>query len=498
MSATAAGGNTGSESRKRRGPFRTLWHAWTVRDNEELSAEDAASTVFRFFRSKHVGDLKLVAKLALILLSLHILFVVTYSLTSPIAHFITNPAAHQGSDVVSHALDVLFTRVFPSLFKYVGPAVTIYGAIVAWSYLSASKRLGVVDLFACEISTLCRVATIFDVGKTYIDMFNNGNPAEKHTAAKHVTSSQSFVSQEDYFPIFDHNSSDLESLEALVVESITEYYTYMKAARDLLRKLASIDVSHISKSGDSAPDGAAKVDPWHQTVADIIYVLFLGHESARKTITDLIEFQPTRAEHSIVILLTELLCYSFLCEHLKHDSVRFTRLQLRQSDYESIVPTLIENVNSGYKGNQKKYWAPAQGTIPELKARYITAMETVQRCGIIYNAAPREVSVTMHHRDKPIAAATPGSTVMLEIHVQNKGLAPLRYTWTSPSVKLADSDTSSVALILPAGPQETVLFVKITNGEGGTLNASVTIPLADGSSPQAGPVLKILDDNGTL
>lgn len=380
MSNSAAGGKMGSESRKRRGLFRTLWLAWRVRDDEELSAEDAASTLFRFFRSKHVGDLKLVAELALILLSLHLLLVITYSLTSPIAHFIANPGAHHDSaDRIAHALDVLFTRVFPAMFTYVGPAITIYGAIVAWSYLSASKRLGIVDLFSCEISTLCRVGTIFDVGKIYVDMYYKDTAADKHATAKHIASSQSFVSQEEYFPIFEHNSSDLESLEALVVQSITEYYTYMKAARDLLRKLASIDDSHISKSGDSSPHGMAKVDTWHQTVADIIYVLFLGYESARNAITDLTEFQPTSAEHKIIILLTELVCYSFLCKFLKHDKVRFTRLQLRQSDYESIVPKLIEEVNSGYEGKQRKYWAPAYGTIPELELRFHEALTTLLR-----------------------------------------------------------------------------------------------------------------------
>jgi hypothetical protein len=499
MSTSDAGGRTGSESRERRGSFRTLWLAWRVRDNEEHLAEDAASTLFRFFRSDHVGDLKLVAKLAIILLSLHVLLVLTYALTFPIAHFIANPAAHHSTaDIIEHAFDVLFTRVFPSLFTYVGPAITIYGAIVAWSYLSASKRLGVVDLFACEISTLCRVGTIFDIGKTYVDMYHKGNATEKHAAAKHTASPQSFVSQEEYFPIFDHNSSDLESLEALVVESITEYYTYMKATRDLLRKLASIDVSHISKSGDSTPDGIVKVDPWHKTVADIIYVLFLGYESARKAITDLTEFQPTRTEHIVIILLTELVCYSFLCEYLKHDKVRFARLQLRQSDYESIVRTLIGKINAGYMGKQKKYWAPAQGTIPELTARYRAAIAAVQRCAIMNNSALREVSVTMRHNDKPTSAVNPGSTVMLEVQVQSKGLAPLRYSWTSPSAKIADSDTSSVALTLPASPQETVVFVEITDGEGGALGGSITIPLTNGSSLQNGPVLKILNDNGSL
>lgn len=372
MSNNSAGGKTGSGSRERRGLFRTLWLAWRIRDDEELSAEDSASTLFRFFRSKHVGDLKLVAELALILLLLHIFLVVTYSIVTDVILNEAHPTTLK--DLADWRL---LKAVLQSLLKYVGPAITIYGAIVAWAYLSASKRLGIIDLFACEISTLCRVGTLFDVGKIYVDMYDQGVAAEKHAKAKHIASSQSFVSQEDYFPIFDHNSSDLESLEALVVESITEYYTYMKAARDLLRKLASIDVSHILKPGDGAPDGTAKVDPWHQTVADLIYVLFLGYESARKAVTDLTEFQPTQAEHIIVILLTELVCYSFLCKFLQHDNVRFARLQLRQTDYERVVSALIEEVNSGYEGNQRKYWAPAQGTIPELELRYHDAMTTL-------------------------------------------------------------------------------------------------------------------------
>jgi hypothetical protein len=517
MSTSDAGGKTGSESRKRRGLFLTLWRAWWVRNDEELSAEDAASTLFRFFRSKHVGDLRIAASLALILLLFDIALVSAYSYiykppiansppsvnsiappnTPPSVNSIAPPNPTEIEKANSVAFWNMIANTIDALFKYAGPAITICGAIVAWAYVSASKRLGIIDLFACEISTLCRVGTIFDIGKIYAKMYSNGTATEKQAAAKDIASSQ-FISQEQYFPIFEQNSSDLESLEALVVESITEYYTYMKAMRDLLRKLASIEVSRITKSIDSAPGDKAEIDPWHQTVSDIIYVLFLGYESARKAITDLTEFQPTRAEHIIAILLTELVCYSFLCKVLKDDNLRFSRLQLRLSDYENVVPELIEEVNSGYHGNQRKYWAPAQRTIAELKARYIAALDSVQQCAMMNNAVSREVSVTMRHHDKPIAAAIPGSTVMLEIQVQNKGLVPLRYSWTSPSAKLADSDKSSVALTLPRGPQETVLFVEVTNEEGGAFTASVAIPLANGPASQDGPVLKILFDNGCL
>jgi hypothetical protein len=377
MSTSDAGGKSGSESPKRRGLFLTLLRAWRVRNDEELSAEDAASTLFRFFRSKHVGDLRLIELLARWLLLPYLLVALLIALIPPPN---TAQSTSQNTSQNTPPIIIQFLIFYKTFAQYFGPAVPIYGAIVAWVYISASKRLGIIDLFACEISTLCRVGTIFDIGKIYVDMYDQGNAAEKHAKAKHIASSQSFDSQEDYFPIFDHNSSDLESLEALVVESITEYYTYMKAARDLLRKLASIDVSHISKSGDSATVGTAKVDPWHQTVADVIYVLYLGYESARKAITDLTEFQPTQAEHTIVILLTELVCYSFLCKFHKHNSVRFARLRLRQSDYERIVPALIQEVSSGYEGNQRKYWAPAQGAILELELRFHDAMTTLLRC----------------------------------------------------------------------------------------------------------------------
>jgi hypothetical protein len=394
MSNSAAGGKTGSESRKRRGLFRTLWRAWRVRDDEELSAEDAASTLFRFFRSKHVRDLKLVAELAVILLLLHLLFVVTYALTSPIAHFMAHSGTHHGPwDIFAHTLDVLFTRVFGLLFTYVGPALTIYGAIVAWSYLSASKRLGIVDLFACEIKTLCRVGTIFDVGKRYVAMYQSkldiaqndaateGIPAAP-SAVEPMTDellSRSSISEEHYFPIFENNSSDLESLEALVVGNITEYYTYMKSARDLQRILASINASQAAKSSAGAPHDAAKDTAGRETVADIIYVVFLGYESARKAIADLIEFQPTRDENIIVVLMTELVCFSFLCEYLRGDSLRFTRLQLREFGYEKVYRELMESVNALHNEENVEYWRPVQRMIPELQDRYKAAMDTLQR-----------------------------------------------------------------------------------------------------------------------
>ena len=139
----------------------------------------------------------------------------------------------------------------------------------------------------------------------------------------------------------------------------------MKTVRDLQRIFASINDLQAAKSGAGAPHGSAKVDTWHETVSDIIYVLFLSYESALNAIADLIEFQPTRDENIIVILMTELVCFSFLCEYLKDYSLRFMRLQLRKSSYEkvygellnlpffSIISTLLEYIAIYYHLIQK-------------------------------------------------------------------------------------------------------------------------------------------------
>ncbi len=373
--------------------FRTvgiLWRALTVPE-DKLTAEESASSLFRFFRSKHVGDLKAIFVLTISVLVVHLV----------IAFYLSRHAV----PTTSHTVDTYF-----------GGAVPIYGAIIAWAYLNAGKRLGVVDLFACEISTLCRVSALFDVGRYYVAAYRDeSNIQDKHLKVKHLAthhatseSSGTFVSQEKYFPIFDNNSSDLQSLEALVVGSITEYYTYMKAARDLQRKLALINPAEIAKPAAPAPSGSAKEDSWHDTLANLIYVLFLGFESARKSIKDLVEFEPTRAENSIIILLTELVCFSFLCEYLKDSEIRFkdlqrhelatggkdalkferlgeefevkfTRLELREAEYKELIPPLIKSVKT-HHGKSENYWLPAKRTVPELQNRFDSATEALERC----------------------------------------------------------------------------------------------------------------------
>ena len=118
------------------------------------------------------------------------------------------------------------------------PIALAIGAVVAWSYRTAGLRLGVVDLFACEIDCLCRVGTILDVASRYVNLYDT--PSNDLALSSDVNSqSVNLESKEEYFPVFNNNSKDLQMLEAAVVTNITAFYTYMKAFRDLRRILLS-------------------------------------------------------------------------------------------------------------------------------------------------------------------------------------------------------------------------------------------------------------------
>jgi hypothetical protein len=379
--------------------------------NENLSAEEAASTLFRFFRSNHVIDLKLIAGLALLVFAIHFSIILLLAESEPLTHTWQHLRVHFVSAIVIFAFYAallawaflaaekkplvrsdrssiagltLFAIVsyplvvavvgeinaFPhlphKLATYFAPAVPIYAAVIAWAYLTAATRLGVVDLFACEMRTVCRVGTAFDIGVVYVNLYrhsmkrvkdgNGDAPLKEHSPS---STSKDFASEENYFPVFEGNAHDLEALEATVVGNITEFYTYMKVVRDLLRKVENESVK-----------SAAGI------YANLIFVVFLGYESARKAIKELIEFEPIRVENMMMILLTELVCYRFLCKHYRNDKLRLRRLMLRIDDYDEDLEYIRKKLKPHHSGD--KVWDPAKRSEEELRNRY-RQMQRVKR-----------------------------------------------------------------------------------------------------------------------
>lgn len=361
---------------------------WT--GERELTAEESASTLFRFFRSKHVGDLKVILAAALVVA----ISCVTVLMLQAFAWLV-------GADRIADALKSLAT-------VYVVPLFAFCCVLIGWAYRSASARLGVVDLFACEIATLCRVGTVFDIGAHYIELYEqetHPSAIKPRSTSRVPTEPTNFVSQEQYFPVFDSNSRDLQLLEARVVSNIVEFYTYMKAMRDSLRKLAAIDAALRAETVDAVPD-PSRESPRQMTISNVIYMAFLAYESGRKAIRDLVEFEPFEAENTMVILITELKCFTFLVQCFEPQSLRRQRLELRRETYRSEVPQRCNDALDHHEGDQD--WLPAKRTAPELWRRYLEAISTPS-CEVAerdVRAAASAARVDSSHVTKPVEAVT--------------------------------------------------------------------------------------------
>jgi hypothetical protein len=141
-----------------------------------------------------------------------------------------------------HSTSQVFFSGLSSFVAFYTPMLGIFGAVLAWAYQAGSARLGIVDLFACEIDTLCRVALVADSVARSIGTFQHGLPG-RNGEVNSVSPARHFTSEENYFPVFENNTRDLQALEARVVVNITAFYSYMKAVRDSTRFLMDISAS---------------------------------------------------------------------------------------------------------------------------------------------------------------------------------------------------------------------------------------------------------------
>ena len=379
-------------------PWVTSLENVTVeRARRYLKTGNQAATLDQLFRSQHVEDLRLIVASAILVAYAIILAVVIHA----VMHVLVWICSHHSStlEVASNSSDIdaavvsgqSFLHSIASFSYYMilnvgrdlrvaAPGFVVLGGVLTWAYQVGSARLGVVDLFACEISTLCRVAATVDVVHRYVEKFREGPAAEISSAGVDEFVSRPFTSEENYFPVFQGNSRDLEALEARVVVYITQFYTYMKAVRDMQRALARIK----PQPAESGPL-ALSVGAWHEAVRNIVYMMFLAMESARHAIDKLVEFESENAERTIVILISELEAYRFLCGQFPEGDVRHDRILMREGEYRKVVQPLIDWVktNRGEEKNAEAQgrlplpgtsWEPAYLLLPELNERYELAL----------------------------------------------------------------------------------------------------------------------------
>lgn len=302
-----------------------------------LTSDDGASTLCRLFVSRHVADLQLIFWSSLILMLAGIVFIIIATA------WITIDWPQMANLTLSTTL--------------LGAVVGVGLGALAWTYQTGSARLGVVDLFACEVATICRVIAIADMASHLEQMYETP-----------PSTPMKFESQEQYSPIFNSNSKDLEVLEARVVEPVAEFYTYLKAMRDYLRLLGTIERPQDDKV------------KWRTAVQNVTYMLLMMLESGRKTVGQLLEFDPEKAENTIMILLSELVSFKMLVEKFEmqygegpSSNARLERLRLRKKKYPSIVRAAYDSAKNHAEANSEdelERWQRAEALLGELDQTY--------------------------------------------------------------------------------------------------------------------------------
>jgi hypothetical protein len=292
---------------------------------------DESWTIKRVGKSNHISDLRIIVYAAVVVaLGLILLLVIgpmlLLAINAVLLYF------KLGTINVSNFAEI-------DVVKVVGGILLVVGTIITWAYQMASRRLGVVDLFACEIAILCRVGTVVDFIPNMIAQYNSiGAKPLKATQPEVPQQPLRFNSEEDYFPVFGANAKDLQVLEANVVNNVTAFYTYMKATRDMLRKVSDLGMN------------AGSAEAERKAIVNVIYMVFLAYESARHAIDHLIEFQPAHAENKIVLLLAEIPAYRFLrkrcAEGEFNDEIHLKRLDLRLAEYQQFIPELCDKVRA--------------------------------------------------------------------------------------------------------------------------------------------------------
>jgi len=312
----------------------------------EWTEDKAASTFARLIVSRHVADLRLIFLSSLALIILGVVFFIVW-------HFFGHTQTQ--ATIPSSNNTMVITAPTISNPTVVAAIIGLGATALARLYQLASTRLGVVDLFGCEITTICRVMAVTKAATNLIQLYGNP-PAE----------ALEFHSEERYSPVFDDNAKELEVLEARVVERVTEFYTYLKASRDYRRS-----IGYIAKPRESEKQ-------WNEAVRNLIYMLFLMLESARNSVERLVEYEPEWTLYTSEILLSEIVCYGFLLKRSQDEArerpdydAAFERLQLRKKNYSKIIDDIYDLANEGVsKGTDKELWERVTALFRELNQSF--------------------------------------------------------------------------------------------------------------------------------
>ncbi|WP_148654406.1 hypothetical protein [Paraburkholderia caribensis] len=227
-----------------------------------MREDGSAATLNRLGASQHVADLRLMFSATISVGFAGLVLALLFGYW----HTISDNWKSGGSALYNAwQLVRLFGDAVILIAPFAGALIALGCGVIGWAYQSGSARLGIVDLCACEIATICRVCAITDLARRYVAAFGADlttvGPPDLAAIQRVRHSFNHFDATENYTPVFDNNATDLRALDVKVVTNVTAFYTYFKAMRDTLRAMTNIDPP--AKLGDPATRGMRHTQERH-------------------------------------------------------------------------------------------------------------------------------------------------------------------------------------------------------------------------------------------
>lgn len=261
-------------------------------------------------------DLALVAVLYLAAIAVAVIVVIAFSQPS-------QGQSGQSQPVLGPGLPIIFgTAVFGTFIE-----------LLRRTYDTAIKRLSTADLFISEMLSFMVMASGNIIGEfvRLYDKIGAGQTAKPPTLVGSSAQGQALPSgfadaagKENYFAIFDKNSSDLGALDPAVVNDITAFYTFLKAARDATGAMLLWDKPHYDP------------DMKKEDITSIIYHCFLMTLHGKLALDRLIASENNRSIVDDIFAGVQLQCFSFLDYVLPKDDFRRPRIGQRRDTFRSL------------------------------------------------------------------------------------------------------------------------------------------------------------------
>jgi hypothetical protein len=201
----------------------------------------------------------------------------------------------------------------------------------------AKNRFSTVDVFSSEILARLRILAADDTIQR-ISQYADPEFMERRLELAGETQ-RSFEtvlkpSDENYFANFHQRSEDLGALSSLIVDHVTDFYSFQMAARDALRSLTStIDMFPLSS------------DEIGERVVDVIFMLDLMAYSGMRALGEMIEIEEHKWHSYQIALSIGTAANEFLLNNMNREDRRFDETLHRREQYSRVTTILIKKIS---------------------------------------------------------------------------------------------------------------------------------------------------------